>query len=121
VIDRIEVLHAVHRIHIWSAEQDSKSAPFLCAIQLYEVTGSVHNSPRKLSTKIKLVGDVNLKGEVECEPIDSYSAERNSMILVEFVRGQLNIFTFKKFYRWIRSRVVQLVKKDYAFQLLDNM
>jgi hypothetical protein len=40
--------------------------------------------------------------------------------LVEFVRGQLEIFAFKRFYEWIRQRVSELVKRDYAFNLFDQ-
>jgi hypothetical protein len=42
------------------------------------------------------------------------------LFLAEFVRGQLEIFAFKRFYQWVRQRLSQLVKRDYAFKLLDQ-
>lgn len=46
-------------------------------------------------------------------------AKRDSLselFLVEFIRGQLEIFAFKRFYQWVRKEVEELVKKDYALE-----
>jgi hypothetical protein len=43
-----------------------------------------------------------------------------TLYLVEFVRGQLEIFPFKRFYEWIRQRISELVKRDYAWDLFDQ-
>jgi hypothetical protein len=45
---------------------------------------------------------------------------QQQLFLAEFVRGQLEIFAFKRFYQWVRQRLSQLVKRDYAFKLLDQ-
>ena len=45
---------------------------------------------------------------------------QQQLFLAEFVRGQLEIFAFKRFYQWVRQRLSQLVKRDYAFKLLDT-
>eukprot|EP00981_Chlorochromonas_danica_P007087 scaffold1551_cov164-Ochromonas_danica.AAC.15 len=37
------------------------------------------------------------------------------LLLVEFIRGQLEIFAFKRFYQFIRRRLSEFVKKDYGF------
>ena len=42
------------------------------------------------------------------------------LFLAEFIRGQVEIFAFKRFYQWLRQRLSQLVKRDYAFKLLDQ-
>ena len=42
------------------------------------------------------------------------------LFLAEFVRGQLEIFAFKRFYQWVRQQLSQLVKRDYAFKNLDQ-
>tara|TARA_B110000090_G_C13212676_1_gene381506 strand:+ start:267 stop:551 length:285 start_codon:yes stop_codon:yes gene_type:complete len=36
------------------------------------------------------------------------------LFLVEFIRDQLEIFAFKRFYQWVRQRVSELVKRDFA-------
>jgi hypothetical protein len=40
--------------------------------------------------------------------------------LVEFLRGQMDIFKFKRFYNWIRSELNTLVKKDYTCNSFDH-
>lgn len=40
--------------------------------------------------------------------------------LVEFVRGQLEIFQFKRFYEWVRQRISELVKRDLASNEFDQ-
>ena len=42
------------------------------------------------------------------------------LFLAEFVRAQLEIFAFKRFYQWVRQRLSELVKKDYAIHLFDQ-
>jgi hypothetical protein len=41
------------------------------------------------------------------------------LFVVEFVRERLEIFAFKRFYEWVRQRLSQLVKRDYAFKTFD--
>lgn len=52
--------------------------------------------------------------------VGSEGTHTQSLYLAEFVRGQLEIFAFKRFYQWVRQRLSQLVKRDYAFKLLDQ-
>ena len=42
------------------------------------------------------------------------------LYLAEFVRAQLEIFAFKRFYQWVRLRLSELVKKDYGINLFDH-
>lgn len=48
------------------------------------------------------------------------TAEEPMLFLVEFLRGQLDIFAFKRFYQWVRLRLSELVKRDYSFKLFDQ-
>lgn len=48
------------------------------------------------------------------------STTSQALFLVEFVRGQIEIFAFKRFYQLIRTNLSELVKRDYAFKLLDQ-
>ena len=41
------------------------------------------------------------------------------LYMVEFMRGNLDIFQFKRFYEDIREKLSAVVKADYALQLLD--
>jgi serine/threonine protein kinase len=41
------------------------------------------------------------------------------VFLVEFIRGQLEIFAFKRFYQYIRQKLSDFVKKDYIFKQFD--
>lgn len=45
---------------------------------------------------------------------------RAGLYMVEFMRGQLDIFQFKRFYEDIRVRLSAVVKNDYALRLLDG-
>ncbi|CAM9529254.1 unnamed protein product [Scytosiphon promiscuus] len=40
--------------------------------------------------------------------------------MVEFLRGQLDIFLFKRFYEDVRCKLNDLVKKDYSLALLES-
>jgi serine/threonine protein kinase len=46
--------------------------------------------------------------------------ELQHLYLVEFLRGQLDIFAFKRFYQWVRLGLSELVKRDYSFKLFDQ-
>jgi hypothetical protein len=43
------------------------------------------------------------------------------LYLVEFVRGQLEIFAFKRFYDWVRHRLSELVKRDYTSKMFEHI
>ena len=42
------------------------------------------------------------------------------LYLVEFIRGQLEIFAFKRFYQWVRQSLSELVKRDYSIRLFEH-
>ena len=43
--------------------------------------------------------------------------ESGTLYLVEFIRmHKVDMFTFKRFYQWVRKEVGELVKKDYAIE-----
>ena len=42
------------------------------------------------------------------------------MYMVEFIRDQLDIFQFKRFYENIRAKLTAIVKKDHSLQLLAS-
>lgn len=93
--------------------QDIQGLP-ICALQLYQI-------PTNLTS-------------VACSPNDyiyspsqSYGSwmmnqqqQQTPQFMVEFIRGQLEIFAFKRFYQWVRMRLSELVKKDYAMSFFDQ-
>jgi hypothetical protein len=42
------------------------------------------------------------------------------LYMVEFIRDQLDIFQFKRFYESIRAKLSDIVKKDHSLQLLAS-
>ncbi len=40
------------------------------------------------------------------------------LYMVEFVRGQLDVFQFKRFYENVREKISEMVKQDYSLQLM---
>jgi hypothetical protein len=97
VIGRVELTWDSYRIEVWSNEVNS---PPIMALQLYQMPGhSVLNSPGRQTTHTMI------KRESTSE-----------LFLVEFIRGQLDIFAFKRFYQWVRKEVEELVKKDYSLE-----
>ncbi|CAM9747775.1 unnamed protein product, partial [Ectocarpus sp. 13 AM-2016] len=46
--------------------------------------------------------------------------QRAAQYMVEFLRGQLDIFLFKRFYEDVRCKLNDLVKKDYSLALLES-
>lgn len=49
-----------------------------------------------------------------------HASSQPQLYLVEFVRGQLEIFAFKRFYQWVRQSLSELVKKDYSIKLFEQ-
>jgi hypothetical protein len=47
-------------------------------------------------------------------------SQPQQLYLVEFIRGQLEIFAFKRFYQWVRHRLSELVKRDYSIRLFEQ-
>lgn len=42
------------------------------------------------------------------------------LYMVEFIRGQINIFEFKQLYDDIREKLGEIVKNDYMLAMLDT-
>lgn len=97
IIGHVEVSWDRYTLQVWGADAHS-SSPALCSLHLYQLPQSQC-----------AVGSPIRPGGVGTQ-----------LFLVEFVRGQLEIFAFKRFYEWIRQKVTELVKRDYAFNLFDQ-
>ena len=91
VIGEVELFEDAYRIEVWGHE--GTTGPSIMAMQVYQM-------PRE--------------EEERSNNIESSSTDSNESFLVEFVRGQLEIFAFKRFYQEVRQEVEYLVKSDYA-------
>jgi hypothetical protein len=127
VIGRVELHWESYRLDVWGAEQTSDTAPPLCSLRLYQLpggaqAGSTPGSPVRMHASASGSGAGSGSGFSSGSSFSSGSAGAGSapLFLVEFVRGQLEIFAFKRFYEWVRQRVSELVKRDYAFNLFDQ-
>jgi serine/threonine protein kinase len=94
LIGRVDMNWESYRIEVWGQEC---AGPAMMALQLYQMPDQRPGG-----------GD----GGTALTRRDS-TAE---LFLVEFIRGQLEIFAFKRFYQWVRNEVQELVKKDYALE-----
>ena len=109
-IGRVELRWDSFRLEVWGTQPEG---PPLCAMQLYEVpeTNAYASSP----AHNKLVAMV--ESQMSQQVSSSFGERRSSvgprqLYMVEFVRENLDIFIFKRFYEWLRLRFSELVKRD---------
>lgn len=108
VIGKIEMQWQSFRLEVWGLDING---PPLCALQLYQMPADVAGTPTAPSHLLEIHADGgSLSG----------SSFARQLFLVEFIRGQLDIFVFKRFYQFVRQHVSELVKKDYAYKFLDS-
>ena len=100
LIGKIELHWEIFRLEVWGSDT---TGPPLCALQLYLMPPS--NSPSLQPLAVSP---------------GSFGQPSQSLYMVEFIRGQLEIFAFKRFYESLRQRISELVKRDYAFKLFDQ-
>ena len=117
LIGRVEVHWESYRLDVWGLVSGQGSPP-LCSLHLYLLPQSVSplSPPRDVLSGLELGSSPNMSGPALGAP----SSSQQQLYLVEFVRGQLEIFQFKRFYDWVRQKVSELVKKDYAFSCFDQ-
>lgn len=105
-IGKIEVCWESFRLEVWGS--DTSGLP-LCALQVYTVVSSATASPQH---------PASFSSSYEAS-IGGFMGPQN-LYMVEFIRGQLEIFAFKRFYQLLRQRISELVKRDYAFKGFDQ-
>lgn len=91
IIGKVELYEEAYRIEVWG--HDGTMGPPIMAMQVYQM-------PRNEEERTN---------NMECP-----STDNNESFLVEFIRGQLEIFAFKRFYQEVRQEVEYLVKSDYS-------
>lgn len=124
-ICKIEVHRKIYRLEVWGPDT---LGPPLCALQLYQLPPSVDASPARYMSSTPSASESygsSRKFPFSASDIDQLNyplaqAQQPTLFLVEFIRGQLEIFAFKRFYQWVRQRLSELVKRDYAFKLFEQ-
>jgi hypothetical protein len=131
LIGRVELDWDTYHLEVWNQDV---SAPSVCALQLYQMptaydTGSASSTPSRDTLSRQSTSTMPMaipqQGYIASSPYQaawSYSSNSLSteLYLVEFIRGQVEIFAFKRFYQWLRQRLSELVKRDYSMKLLDH-
>lgn len=88
ILCRFESFSDSFRIEVWGLE--TAGAP-ICALQMYQMP--LHSS---ISPLVSLHDDPT-----------------KQMYLVEFLRGQIEIFAFKRFYHWLRQSLAERIKMQH--------
>jgi hypothetical protein len=124
LISRVELNWELYRLDVWASHQDPHGPP-VCSLQLYQLPSSCSsnsngNSPDRLATNL-FSSSPSTSLSSSFRAMDMMGAlVPQQLYLVEFVRGQLEIFAFKRFYQWVRLKLSELVKRDYAINLFEQ-
>eukprot|EP01038_Epipyxis_sp_PR26KG_P012798 gene12798-17158_t len=122
IIGKVELNWERFRLEVWGS--GDTVGPALCALQLYQIpadsgynnpTTSNPGSPDRFSSHF-----MSHFGSPTGSGMYMGMQQPQQLYLVEFVRGQLEIFAFKRFYQWVRQSLSELVKKDYSIKLFDQ-
>jgi hypothetical protein len=115
---------------VFSLEVYDCNGGIMGSIHIYQLPSSYSinysSSPSKSNGLFGMVSASPSKPPLFGSPVfrgDSFMNSFNPQpdyFLVEFVRCQMEIFTFKRFYQWIRHELSALVKRDYAITLFDQ-
>lgn len=115
------------RLEVWSASDCT--GPALCVLQIYQVPPTY--APPSSSSNVG-TPERGHRSQNQSSPCGYFgsgsgsSSDRSSpsfgsvSYLVEFRRGQVDIFDFKRFYQWVRHRLTELVKQDCGVKHLDQ-
>jgi serine/threonine protein kinase len=118
-IRKVELSWKTYRLEVWGTDI---IGPPLCSIQLYrlpqptETTVAITAMSPSRMTPTSDVLYTTTHGTTISSP---RNATAPGLFLVEFVRGPIEIFAFKRFYNWLRQHVAELVKRDYGCSSLD--
>ena len=104
-------------LDVWG--QDIVGIP-MCSLQLYQMPRDIIQNIAAASPNTSnfgfMVGSYDGRDSITGLPVP------RQIFLVEFIRGELEIFIFKRFYQWVREKLSEVVKKDWVgAQYLDHM
>lgn len=118
VIGKVAISYESYRLEVWGTDI---AGPALCSIRLYSLNpgamASMGIGTNPAPEGSATVAPIPLSSSPS--PVVGASSPPGGLFLVEFVRGTLEIFAFKRFYDWLRQHVAELVKRDYGCSSLD--
>jgi serine/threonine protein kinase len=114
-IGKVEIAYESYRLEVWGGDI---TGPALCSIRLYSLSAS---SAASLGITGTAASPAEGSAAAAPSPLTASLSPSpgGGLFLVEFVRGSLDIFAFKRFYDWLRQHVAELVKRDYGCSSLD--
>jgi len=90
--------------------------PPMCALQLYQLPADTNIISASPSPNVFIASSFDGRDSLAGQPVS------RPVFLVEFIRGELEIFIFKRFYQWVREKISEVVKRDWAgSNYLDHM
>lgn len=121
LIGKVELNWDLYRLEVWGSDVHG---PALVSLQLYQmpfnssVTASPDRSGLFSNADSPSIGSLSSSYRAMDMNMPGYIPQQ--LYLAEFVRAQLEIFAFKRFYQWVRQKLSELVKKDYAINLFEQ-
>lgn len=125
LIGKVELNWDLYRLEVWGTDVHG---PPVVSLKLYQLP---QNSTSSTTCSPDRSGLFSTSYDSSPQQLGSLSSSYRAMdamqgfmqqplYLAEFVRAQLEIFAFKRFYQWVRLRLSELVKKDYGINLFDH-
>jgi hypothetical protein len=120
LIGKVELNWDLYRLEVWGHDVHG---PALVSLQLYQLPqSSCTSSPDRgglfaSSYESPQIGSLSSSYRA-LDAMQSFIPQ--PLYLAEFVRAQLEIFAFKRFYQWVRLKLSELVKRDYAIHLFEQ-
>jgi len=112
-IGKVMVNWDTFHLDVWG--HDTLGPP-MCALQLYQLPADTNMISASPSPSIFMASSFDGRDSITGQPVP------RPVFLVEFIRGELEIFIFKRFYQWVREKISEVVKRDWTGpNYLDHM
>ena len=143
IIGKVELNWSLYRLEVWGMDI---YGPAVCALQLYQLPENTPLSPARTfsigsynainnnngiygigcsSGSFGGMGGNNCSTSLSSsyrlsDQLNTLNMNPQPLFLVEFIRAQIEIFAFKRFYQWVRYKLSELVKRDYSIHLFEQ-
>jgi serine/threonine protein kinase len=145
IIGKVELNWSLYRLEVWGMDI---YGPAVCALQLYQLPENTPLSPARTFSigSYNAINNNNGINGIGCssgsyggmsgnnnncstslsnsyrlsDQLNILNMNPQPLFLVEFIRAQIEIFAFKRFYQWVRYKLSELVKRDYNIHLFEQ-
>jgi hypothetical protein len=146
IIGKVELNWSLYRLEVWGMDI---YGPAVCALQLYQLPENTPLSPARTFSigSYNAINNNNGINGIGCssgsyggmggnnynncstslsssyrlsDQLNTLNMNPQPLFLVEFIRAQIEIFAFKRFYQWVRYKLSELVKRDYSIHLFEQ-